>query len=127
MRTWGILLVMLCLVLAGCSISSRPGPSQEDMDRADFGPPPRDIDKTILAWMDEHLYDPISAIMEILSPPEKSWWGNTGTLMVPREIHYCWIVKTRIIAKNKMGGYIGWKSYHFYIRDGKIEYYQIIT
>ena len=122
-----ICVLALLIIIQSCAVPFRGGPSQEEMARADFGPAPDDVEKTILAWMEEVLYDPISAKMEILSPPEKSWWGNTGALMVPREIHYCWLVKTRILAKNKMGGYIGWKPYHFYFRDGKIEYYQTTT
>ncbi len=116
--------VVVCFALAACAVPFQGGPSQEEMARADFGTPPEEAEKIILAWMDNNLFDPMSARMEILSPPEKSWWGNEGGLMYARDIHYCWLVKTRIMAKNRMGGYIGWKPYNFFIRNGKVEYSQ---
>jgi hypothetical protein len=96
------------------------------MASADFGQPPENAEALIKAWLDDFLNDPMSAKMEILAPPEKSWWGVKGALLQPRDIHYCWVVRTRVMAKNKFGAYIGWRPYDFYIRDGAIEYYQTV-
>lgn len=126
MKSALILCAGTCLLLASCAVPFRGGPSQEDMARADFGPPPENAEELILGWMEDNLNDPMSAKMEIASPPEKSWWGYKGALLQPRDIHYCWLVKTKIMAKNKFGAYIGWKPYNFFIRDGKVEYYQTV-
>ena len=124
MRKGLILGSIICLSFAACAVPFRGGPSQEDMARADFGPPPEDPEETILAWMNENLKDPISAKLEILALAEKSWWGYTGALLQPRDIHYSWLVKARIMAKNSFGAYEGWKPYNFFFRDGKIVFTQ---
>lgn len=124
MRRWGILVAVLCMGLAACAVPFQGGPKPEDMARADFGPAPENPQPAILAWMNDTLKDPFSANLEILGPPEKSWWGNPGGLLYARDIHYCWMVKTRINAKNSFGGYIGWKFYNFFFRDGKIDFVQ---
>lgn len=115
---------MLCMTFAACAMSFRGGPGAEDMARANFGPAPENPEESILTWMNDTLKDPFSAQLEILAPPEKSWWGNLGSLLYPRDIHYCWLIKSRINAKNSFGGYIGWKRYNFFFRDGKIEFVQ---
>ena len=112
------------MTMTGCAVPFQGGPNSEDMARAYFGPAPEDPEASILDWMHETLKDPFSANLEILAPPEKSWWGNPGGLLYARDIHYCWMVKARINAKNSFGGYIGWKPYNFFFRDGKIEFVQ---
>lgn len=115
----------MALFVAGCAVPFRGGPNVEEMAAADFGPPPVDYEKIILAWMSDNLKDPFSAVLKDISEPGKSWWGNTGGLAVPRQINYSWLVTAKINGKNSMGAYVGFKVYHFYFRDGKIQYASI--
>ena len=117
-------IMFVVLMTAGCAIPFRGGPSQEDLAKADYGPPPTDYEKQIQKWMNDNLKDPFSAKMEEMSLPEKSWWGNLGALLTPREINYGWRVTAKINAKNSFGAYIGWKKYYFYFRGGEIRYTQ---
>ena len=123
-RIFIILAVYLCIIAIGCAIPFRGGPSKEEMDRADFGPAPTDCEKVIKKWMKDNLRDPFSAQIEEISQPEKSWWGQLGGLAVARDIKYGWVVTAKINAKNAYGGYIGFKKYWFYFRDGEIKYTQ---
>lgn len=119
-------LAILCLAIASayCAVPLRGGPSTEEVARADCGPRPdeADCEQAIKNWMNERLKDPYSAHLEFLSGPERGWWGNTGALLTPRVINYGWCIKARINAKNSLGGYIGWKPYHFYFRDGELQF-----
>ena len=89
-----------------------------------MAPPPIDYEKQIQKWMNDNLKDPFSAKMEELSQPEKTWWGNLGALLTPREINFGWRVTAKINANYSYGAYIGWKKYFFYFRDGEIKYTQ---
>lgn len=109
---------LLFIAVAGCATIGPP-PTAEELATADFGPAPEDYETQINAHFAEVLFDPFSARYEF-GKPQKAWWGNTGGMIYPRNIHYAWRVDVRVNAKNRMGGYTGWKRERFYFRDGKI-------
>ena len=111
--------VFLC---GACAIPFQGGPGKEEMDKADFGPSPVGFETLMREWLRNNLKDYDSAKIEGFTEPMKSWWGNTGALLVPREINFSWMVSVRINAKNAFGAYVGWKVYQFHFRDGKIQH-----
>jgi hypothetical protein len=123
-RVFIALAVCLCIIAAACAIPFRGGPNKEEMDAADFGLAPTDYEVAIKKWMKDNLRDPLSAQIDEIGQPEKSWWGQLGGLAAARDIRYGWVVMAKINAKNAYGGYIGFKKYWFYFRDGEIKYTQ---
>lgn len=118
------LVVCLCIIITSCAIPFRGGPNKEEMDAADFGPIPIDYEIAIKKWIKDNLRDPFSAQIEEIGQPKKGWWGQLGGLAVARDIKYGWVVTANINAKNAYGGYVGFKKYWFYFRDGEIKYTQ---
>ena len=116
--------VCLCFIAISCAVPFRGGPSQEELDAADCGPIPVDFEATIKTWMSKNLKDPFSAQIDEIGKPAKGWWGNTGALLVSRDINFGWCVSAKINAKNSYGGYVGWRRYDFYFRNGEIKYTQ---
>ena len=117
-------LVLLFITLAlGCAMPYQGGPSAQELANADYGEPPTDYESKIKEYLNTNLFDPFTAHIEI-GQLEKSWWGNLGGLLATREIHYGWLVQTKVNAKNRIGGYVGWKIYCFYFRDGELKYVQ---
>ena len=116
--------VFMVLMIAGCAVPFRGGPSKVELEAADCGPKPIEYEKAIMKWINDNLKDPFSAKTEEISLPEKSWWGTTGALLQSRNINYGWMVSAKINAKNSWGAYVGWKKYYFYFRGEEIKYTQ---
>jgi hypothetical protein len=109
----------LIILLAGCAAPFQGGPSKEEFEKADFGPPPARPEDAIRTYMKEVLKDPFSAQYEFASP-EKAWFGKEGGLLVSRDIQYGWRVIARVNAKNSFGGYVGWQTWIFTFRNGQL-------
>jgi hypothetical protein len=110
--SWCRLAAGLFLALAGCAVPFQGGPSADEFAHADFGPPPVNYASAIHEHLGRTLFDPFSAHIEI-GQPEHAWYGTVGGLAVPRDIRFGWRVPVRVNARNRYGGYVGWRNYFF--------------
>ncbi|MEM5789349.1 MAG: hypothetical protein AAGU11_18715 [Syntrophobacteraceae bacterium] len=75
--------------------------------------------------MDESLFDGESARYKFDEPRRamlKTFTADTYSAKVFFQntiatVH-CWVVPSRINAKNRMGAYVGWKDYVFFFKNG---------
>ena len=107
MRT--LILVPALLLLWGCA-----APQAQSSDP---GPYPNDYQALVQAWMREALVDPNSVQdLETAAPQSGSLWRGAlfgGSLPA-------WYVCTRFNSRNRMGGYVGRKTYVLFIAQGKL-------
>jgi hypothetical protein len=66
----------------------------------------------------DHLRDPDSALYESISTPQKFWYGNKID-----GASYGYLVCVTYNAKNRYGGYVGYKTEGLILRDGKVAYF----
>lgn len=134
MKKLMVLGVLCVLVFGGCvsDIKLAPPPTSAEIDAADYGVAPENPKEQVLAKLKIILPDPMSAVVEWQGECVKSWWlyPPTGTTYLPgfrtppppQEVRFGWSIKANINAKNLLGGYVGFRLYTFYFRDGKLEY-----
>jgi len=79
--------------------------------------PPASYQDQIKDYMVGVLKDPMSA-QYIFEEPKKGWMHDAP--IAGGKIHYTWEVKTKINGKNGFGGYVGFQSYSFWFKNGKI-------
>ena len=111
------------LVLAGCGgggtylgIQPRPIPPVEEIWKADFGEAPRDVLALVKPVMDRSLFDPFTAVYRVDSPPAKMWvYPSQADIRA-----YGYGTCVGINAKNRMGGYVGFKSHFFVIKNDAV-------
>lgn len=103
-------LLTIMIGLIGCGLKR---PSPEEFANAYFGEFPSNYEMLIKNHMESRLFDPYSAVYKF-HPPEKGWMNHWGT------IYYGWLVECDINAKNRYGAYVGYHTYSFLIRDGKL-------
>jgi len=108
------LLIATALILPTTAFS-KDEPIKPDLEHADFGPKPENVEELIKAWAADNLKDPESARFSKLTQPRKEW------MVVNLQPFYGWSVCVDITAKNSYGGYVGANTYWFLLRDGKIE------
>jgi len=121
MKNFRWIIFSVLIGLAVCCFSYAPKPSIEDLNNIDMGPAPTEelAKKIALAYFNEILYDPFSAHYEF-GTIKKDYYYNKPAGSFRFDLVYAWSFKIRVNAKNKMGGYVGWKSYKIFIRDDKI-------
>jgi hypothetical protein len=102
--------ILPALLLSGCA--SAPTPSIQELDAADYGPPPANFKLNVLSFMQAHLRDPESARYTFYQVPQKTYAGT------PRK--YGWAACVTVNAKNAYGGYTGGKPYFFMVRNNVI-------
>lgn len=99
---------MWVVLLTGCASLFRP--SEEEAAKADYGLYPNNYKEIVATWIDDNLFDPSSVQGLKIGAPEKGYIGRT----------FGYRVKVTLNAKNRMGGYVGKKTYYIFIRDGEI-------
>ena len=107
-------LMAVLLVTAGCM----QAPTKEELEKADYGPPPTSYSQQITNMLKANLFDPFSAVVEV-GTPEKGWYYENAF----SEVKYAWLVGARLNAKNRLGGYVGWHYYSFFYKNGTLVYY----
>lgn len=111
-----ILLVFFCFCLIGCA--TIPPPTPEQISNADYGNYPYNYQEVIKDFMDDLLIDPGSAVYSNWRGPSKGWVGNGFQGYV-----FGYRVCVFVNAKNRMGGYVGKRLYHFVINKGRVIQY----
>jgi len=107
-------LIFALVVLSGCAHA----PSQEEVNKHDYGPAPTGYRQQINDILKANLFDPFSAVIEV-GTPEKGWYYENAFA----DTKFSWNVGARMNAKNRMGGYVGWHYYTFCYQGEKLVYY----
>jgi hypothetical protein len=102
-------------VLAGCAT---PPPTQQELEVANYGSPPRNYKASIMSYMGAILKDPESARYGFYGAPVKGYMGASRK--------FGWIACATINARNSFGGYVGARKYIFLIRDDAVVEYDNI-
>ena len=132
MRRLMVLVVLCAFAFDGCYV---PKPVQEptwpkdptlaELDQADYGVAPENPKEQALAHLKETLFDPMSAVVEWQGECVKGWWRwfkdkDPSKSHYIEVIYFGWTLVAKINAKNRMGGYVGFKTNTFCFRDGKL-------
>lgn len=83
-----------------------------------FGSFPSNYKELVEQYFYDSLIDPKSMMLEFKSEPFKAECLATAIVTAESE-RFGYGVQVRINAKNKLGGYTGWKIMDVYIRNGK--------
>ena len=89
-------------------------PSPEDLRTADYGVYPYNYEEIINNHLDEILFDPYSVKGLRITSPETGWYNSFG------KISYGYRGKVSFNAKNRYGGYVGKRTYWYFIRNNKL-------
>ena len=103
-------------MLCGCAQMIAPNP--QEVATADYGAYPTNYRQIVDAWMRDTLYDPHSVVDLEIVPPSKYFLQAAPLMGGGRTFGY--LVKVKLNAKNRMGGYVGRKTMNLLIRDGKV-------
>lgn len=106
--------VLLLASLAGCV----PGPTGEQMARADFGSYPTDYESIVKNYYALLLKDPYSVVYAGVSEPKQFYLGDR--LSGGR---FGYLTCATLNAKNSFGAYIGYQTDALLIRDGAVVAY----
>ena len=115
-------LLMLVTVLASCAPlprTEKPGwrPSPIEIQTADYGAYPSDYETIVKAWYLRSLKDPDSARFGRITRPLRE---HAIRNQLRKEAIYGYSVCARVNARNSFGGYTGFKTRWFLIRNGRI-------
>ena len=116
-KVFVLLVVIIGIIFfTGCSKIPTPQEAQE----AYYGKAMKDVESAkneVKSYFEERAYD---------SDSLKYRWGEVfkGWVMLPDSLTpkpgYGYILPVKVNAKNRMGGYVGYKQYYFLFNDGKI-------
>lgn len=115
--------IVFMLALSGCALAVR-NPTQADLATADYGIEPENPKEQALEYLENTLFDSMSAVVKWESDEcSKGWWrwseDLSNPLFIPK-IYYGWQISAKVNAKNRMGAYVGFTNYTFCFRDGKL-------
>jgi hypothetical protein len=119
---WGELMKKLLIAVAAsilCACGSVQAPSDSQYAAADFGAFPSNYEAIVRAYYGQVLKDPDSALYKPSSQPKQYWLGNR---FEPAGA-YGYLVCATVNGKNSYGGYVGYKTDGFLIRNGTIVRY----
>jgi len=109
-----LFLTIFFIFLIACATK----PTPEEIAKLDYGNPPTAYKAAVRQYFQEVLFDPFSAYYKFCNEPQKTWIKESplfgGKLLAG------WIVFVKVNAKNRLGGYVGWKTYGFLFKDDKI-------
>lgn len=97
------------VLLTGCALQ----PTPQQLATADYGPLPDHWQALARGAFEWSLYDPFSAQYRF-NAPEPGWVSNTS------QIVYGWRITGLVNAKNRMGGYVGWRAFAVLLRHGAV-------
>jgi hypothetical protein len=84
------------------------------------GPLPANYQELIENYLKAHLRDPFSAVVEVTRPPRLAVYYANRTIWGPGKGYANWIVCFNLNAKNALGGFVGFRPYALFIRNGVI-------
>lgn len=92
-------------------------PTQAELAQADYGPYPENYEEILLQELERRLLDPDSLKdFRIIEPPKKSYLKERkGSGWI-----FGYEVTLGYNAKNRYGGYVGWKSQKALLKDGGV-------
>ncbi len=91
-------------------------PTSSELENADYGSYPANYKKILENKIKMALIDEDSAKFRYSGDPLKAWKPLTnGNGYV-----YGWDVCVEVNAKNRMGGYVGYKPYYAFIKNGNV-------
>src|SRR5437899_4517250 len=108
-----IVIVLGASLLFGCA--QMIAPTSQQVAGADYGAFPSNYREIVNGWMRDTLYDPHSVVDLEIQPPVK-WYVQAAPLMGGGRT-FGYLVKVKLNAKNRMGGYVGRKTMNLMIRD----------
>lgn len=101
-------LLLLVLLVGGCATIP---PTQEEISKLNLQSQPpltTDYKQDIKNYFSDILFDPYSAVYEF-DQPQIGWYKEAFN----GKLYGGWIVKVKVNAKNRMGGYVGKQPYAF--------------
>lgn len=114
-----LLFALAVLALAGCYTPTTQAQYEAQVAQMGYGAPlPGDWQDRVKAFMEMRLKDSASAIWQFDEKTIQAWAGSsdrTGTRLAAGHV-----VGAMINARNSFGGYTGFESYQFIIRDGRV-------
>jgi len=121
MKKFIIGVVVCILTVGGCAFSTKH-PTVEEINSANYGAAPENPKEQAMAYIQETFFDPMSAVVEWQGECEKGWWRviESASMLVPPKVYFGWKIKAKVNAKNRMGGYVGFKDMEFCFQDGKL-------
>lgn len=92
-------------------------PTQDEINKADFGSKPVGYENNIKDLVSLQLKDPSSAQYKFYEPQKGYFQDGMAQNF---EIHYGWIIPIQYNAKNSYGGYVGFKPLYYFISKERI-------
>lgn len=89
-------------------------PTPEQIKNADYGTQPENYKEITTEFISSRLIDPYSAVFSDWRGPSGGWFRNYNNLL------FGYRVCVSVNAKNRMGGYIGRKSFYVLIKNGQV-------
>jgi hypothetical protein len=120
------LFLILCIWLCGCATCDKPTerlsdpiplPSTEELAQLNYGVSPTGYEAKIKKYFDDVLVDPHSAVYEF-DKPKKYWFREPERRR--SQVYVGYVVKVKVNAKNRMGGYAGKQLWGFIFRGNEI-------
>ena len=115
--TRAALLGSLFLLLAACASSFDV--SMQAVRNADYGPYPKNYQQLIRKRLDGNLLDARSAQIRFTTPPRKVFQLSRAPYKLNGRAYYA--VCVEVNAKNAYGGYTGWQTKMFRLKNNTIE------
>lgn len=106
-----------------------PCPTISEQAIADYGQYPSDYEEIVHDWINRIFFDPQSVYDLTISKPVKAWIQEPAPIEFyiqnPSHLdfgktYYSYRVSVTCNAKNRMGGYVGRKTFKLHIRNGII-------
>lgn len=104
--------IMILVSLSGCTAVHKP--TNEQISSADYGRFPDDYQQIVKDSMKKTLFDPYSAVYDDWRGPAQGYiYSSSGS-------YFGYRVCVEINSKNRMGGYVGSRPFHFLIKNNQV-------
>lgn len=90
----------------------------------DRGPYPWDYRQIVEKHISQTFFDPGSVTDLEIRKPSPGWWSTAALKMTRRNTQCYWYIAFQANGKNRMGGYVGRKTYGLWVKNGGIKYFQ---
>ena len=105
--------LLAATIMTGCATGFK-----QPATGSNYGAYPENYETLVKQSFDETLIDPESARFRFLKP--RKGYSNRGWALGGDVVWQGYLVQTRVNAKNRFGGYTGFKSYVLMVRDGHV-------